>query len=198
MNRYKQPFSFLLQSTILISMTSCACTDPNKPLSHKNDEIAEADAVMPNAKPATAIKQAVAEIRSFEEGNIQGKVTFTKVLEGVRVVADVKGLKPGEHGFHIHEKGDCSGNGEGVGEHFNPSNSQHGGPDSMMRHVGDLGNLVADEKGNAHYEKVNTLISFEGKNSIIGRSIVIHSDPDDYRTQPAGNSGKKIACGVIK
>jgi Cu-Zn family superoxide dismutase len=113
-------------------------------------------------------------------------------------VADVDGLSPGKHGFHVHEFGDCSGDGSATGSHFNPTNSKHGGPDSRERHVGDLGNLVADETGYAHYERVDKIISLEGENSILGRSIVIHADPDDYTTQPTGASGTKIACGVIE
>jgi Cu-Zn family superoxide dismutase len=126
-------------------------------------------------------------------------VTFTKVPGGINIVADVDGLKPGKHGFHVHEHGDCSGtDGMKAGGHFNPTNSKHGGPDSPERHVGDFGNLEADENGHAHYERVDKLITFEGTNSILGKSIIIHADPDDYVTQPTGNAGARIGCGKIE
>lgn len=145
------------------------------------------------------MKRAVAIIKPIKGNQVQGKVTFKKVADGIRIVAEIDGLTPGKHGFHIHEFGDCGGeDGAAAGAHFNPTNQKHGGPDSEERHVGDLGNLVADEKGHAHYERVDKVISFEGNNSIIGRSVIIHADADDYKSQPAGASGAKIACGVIE
>jgi Cu-Zn family superoxide dismutase len=125
--------------------------------------------------------------------------TKNNKADGIQIVADLDGLSPGSHGFHIHEKGDCSGDDASLaGGHFNPTNAKHGGPDSAERHVGDLGNVIADKNGHAHYERLDKIISLKGPNSIIGRSVVIHSKEDDYKTQPAGNSGERIACGVIK
>jgi Cu-Zn family superoxide dismutase len=125
-------------------------------------------------------------------------VTFTKVKGGVQIIADIDGLTPGKHGFHVHEFGDCGKNGDAAGAHFNPTNQKHGGPDSPERHVGDFGNLEANSHGHAHYERIDKLIQLEGKNSIIGRSIMIHADEDDFTTQPTGASGARIGCGVIE
>lgn len=145
------------------------------------------------------VTQAKAEIRPAAGQQVKGTVTFEKVTGGVRVVADIEGLTPGKHGFHVHEKGDCSApDFSSVGAHFNPDNQPHGGPDSEKRHVGDLGNLKAGPDGKAHYDRVDTLISLNGDNSIVGRAVVVHSAPDDYVSQPAGNSGNKIGCGVIE
>ena len=149
--------------------------------------------------PEGGIKKAYAIISPTKNSNVHGRVIFTEAEEGIRIVADVTGLIPGPHGFHIHEHGDCSSlDGSATGGHFNPRNAKHGGPDSEERHVGDLGNLIADEKGHAHYDRVDNLITLNGEESIVGRSIVVHSEKDDFVSQPAGNSGRRLACGIIQ
>lgn len=144
------------------------------------------------------VKEAFVTLLPTENSNVRGKVTFTQEKEGVRIVADIQGLKPGLHGFHVHEHGDCSAHdGSSAGGHFNPTNKRHGGPESIEHHVGDLGNVLANDDGKAHYDQLNKEISLNGVNTIIGRSIVVHADPDDFKTQPAGNSGARLACGEI-
>lgn len=129
----------------------------------------------------------------------QGIVSFTKVEGGVKIVAEVHNLTPGSHGFHIHEFGDCSSpDGMSAGGHFNPKGSKHGAPDGLDRHAGDLGNLVADDQGVAHYERVDNVITLEGPDTIVGRSVVVHANADDFQTQPTGNAGGRVACGVIE
>jgi Cu-Zn family superoxide dismutase len=110
------------------------------------------------------------------------------------------GLTPGEHGFHVHEVGDCSApDATSAKGHFNPAGKQHGHHDGMDRHAGDMPNLKADAQGNASFSGELTLLSLgSDANGIVGRAVVIHADPDDYRSQPAGNSGKRVACGTIK
>jgi Cu-Zn family superoxide dismutase len=200
----KSLFSCLLSSSLLaLAVTSCACTDNRKPEANKDKtdnnnqkEVAQVTAVAP---VKTAVKKAVATVKPYADHNISGTITFTKVANGIQIVADVDGLTPGKHGFHVHEHGDCSGtDGMKAGGHFNPTNTKHGGPDSAERHVGDFGNLEADEDGHAHYDRVDTVITFEGTNSILDRSIIIHADPDDLVTQPTGNSGARVACGKIE
>lgn len=144
------------------------------------------------------IKKAVAVIYPTKGNTVSGKVTFTAVGGGVHIVADMEGLKPGDHGFHIHEFGDCSStNGSSAGDHYNPTNKRHGCPNNPDHHVGDMGNITANEKGKAHYDQINKDIKLGGQTSIIGRSVVIHEGADDCTTQPSGNSGAKIGCGVI-
>ncbi len=144
------------------------------------------------------INRAVCVLYPTQGNDVKGIVTFTKVDGGVRVVADLEGLAPGKHGFHIHEFGDAtSSDGTSAGGHFNPTNMEHGSPMSEMRHEGDMGNLEADASGKAHLEYVDKEISFEGLKSIIGRSVVVHAGVDDMKTQPTGNSGSRIAYGVI-
>ena len=147
---------------------------------------------------AAHAEKAVCELHGTKDSHVAGTVTFTQEKDGVRVVADVTDLAPGEHGFHIHEKGDCSApDASSAGGHFNPSGHKHGGPDAEERHAGDLGNLIADKSGKAHYDRVDKQLQLTGPNTIIGRSIIVHEKLDDLKTQPTGNAGARVACGVI-
>jgi Cu-Zn family superoxide dismutase len=131
---------------------------------------------------------------------VAGTLTFTEGSAGVRLRGEVRGLKAGaEHGFHIHEKGDCSApDATSAGGHFNPGGTAHGRHGAGAHHAGDLPSLVADANGVA---KVDALIAgitlLPGTTSATGRSVIVHRDPDDYVTQPTGNSGPRIACGVL-
>ena len=147
---------------------------------------------------AEPVTKAVAVLSPTKGSNVAGTVTFMKVEGGVRIVADVAGLKPGEHGFHIHEFGDCSApDATSAGGHFNPQHAQHGAPDAAARHAGDFGNLVADDSGKAHYERVDTIMTLDGANSVLGHAVIVHEKADDLKTQPTGNAGARVACGVI-
>jgi len=145
------------------------------------------------------VTYAVAMVHGLGDHKVNGKVTFTETSDGVEIVAELTGLQPGEHGFHVHEFGDCSmADGKCAGGHFNPTNQPHAGPDDAKRHVGDLGNIKADGQGNASYKRTDKVISLNGKNSIIGRSVIVHAKPDDFKTQqPPGNAGDRIGCGTI-
>lgn len=154
--------------------------------------------VQAGEKDHTMVKKAVAVIHPTEGNSVSGIVIFTKVDNGIKIVADISGLTPGKHGFHIHEYGDCSAaDGTSAGGHFNPENVKHGGPNDKVRHVGDLGNLDANKDGDAHYERVDDVIAFSGSHDIIGRGIIIHAGSDDLTTQPTGGAGARVACGVI-
>jgi Cu-Zn family superoxide dismutase len=131
-----------------------------------------------------------------------GSVRFTQQGDQLRIDADIAGLTPGVHGFHLHEKGDCSApDGTSAGGHFNPGNHQHGGPQNTAHHGGDFGNITADASGKAslHLSVPISQISLDAgaANSIVGRGLIVHADPDDFVTQPTGNSGKRLACGVV-
>src|SRR5258705_172220 len=129
-----------------------------------------------------------------------GTVTFTQSGDKVRVEGNISGLSPGVHGIHIHEKGDCSApDATSAGGHFNPSSKSHGGTSGAERHGGDLGNLTADNFGNAVLKvDVEGITAAPGApNSVVGRGLIVHADADDFKTQPTGNSGKRISCGVI-
>ena len=146
---------------------------------------------------AQDITRASATLESKSGSQVTGTVTFTKTGDEVRVVADIQGLKPGKHGFHIHEKGDCSAaDAASAGGHFNPTDQHHGGPATAEHHTGDLGNIEADASGKAHLDWKGKM-SLNGPDSIIGKSIVVHEKEDDLKSDPAGNSGARVACGVI-
>jgi superoxide dismutase, Cu-Zn family len=148
--------------------------------------------------PTEKILKAVCLLYPTQGNNVTGKVTFTPSGTGLKVVADIEGLTPGKHGFHIHECGDCSApDGTSAAGHFNPDMKMHSSPTDINRHEGDLGNIQADASGKAHLEYVDPMLSFEGAHSIIGRSVIIHKDEDDMKTQPTGNAGARVACGVI-
>jgi len=199
---------FLSSSLLAFAMTSCHCTDYRKPEAKngkgnqdKAEDVAQVITLESPKRESskTSVTKAVAEIHPYQDNKISGVVTFTEVEGGIKIVAKVHGLKSGKHGFHVHEHGDCSGtDGMAAGGHFNPTSSKHGGPDSLERHVGDFGNLEADSEGYAFYERIDKLIAFKGKNSILEKSVIIHADPDDFVTQPTGNSGPRIACGKIE
>ncbi len=147
----------------------------------------------------TEPKKAIALLKPTKGNRAQGVVSFTCTPEGTFIVADIDGLEPGKHGFHIHEYGDCSApDGSSTGGHFNPFGVKHGGPDSAFRHVGDLGNVVADTTGHAHFERYDQYVKLDGPHTIIGRSVAVHANADDYISQPSGNAGGRVACGIIE
>jgi superoxide dismutase, Cu-Zn family len=142
---------------------------------------------------------AVATLNPATGSNVRGKIFFIPDPGGVRVVGEVTGLTPGDHGFHIHEKGDCSApDATSAGGHYNPSQSQHGAPTDMARHAGDFGNIVADNSGVAKFAHVDKVIKLDGPNSIIGKAVIVHGKADDLKSQPAGNAGPRVACGVVE
>lgn len=143
-------------------------------------------------------KNAVAVIHGFGESHVKGVVHFTATEDGVAIRGQISGLKPGKHGFHIHEFGDVSSaDAKCHGNHFNPDKKKHGGPHSEERHVGDLGNITADESGKATINMTDKLIALSGPRSIVGRAVIIHGGEDDEKSDPAGNAGPRIAGGVV-
>ena len=148
-------------------------------------------------KPVTA----VAGMEPRSDSQVRGTVTFTELPRGgVAVKLDLTGVPEGVHGFHVHEKGDCSApDGTSAGGHFNPHGMQHAGPADMQRHAGDFGNVIAPATGVVKTELVLSGISLkEGEiDSALGRGLILHAKRDDLTTQPTGDAGGRIACGVI-
>jgi Cu-Zn family superoxide dismutase len=152
----------------------------------------------PAAKSAASSK-GISVLHPTAGNKVSGTVTFTPGADGVQVHAELMGLTPGKHGFHVHEFGDCSAaDASSAGAHFNPTNQPHAGPDAAARHEGDMGNVDADASGNAKLDYVDHQISLTNdQQSVIGRSVVVHAKADDLKSQPAGDSGARIACVVI-
>ena len=139
----------------------------------------------------------VATIAPTQGNTATGEVRFYKVEGGVRVVARLEGLAPGPHGFHLHEKGDCSApDAMSAGAHYNPGGAPHGAPqaDATHRHAGDLGNVEAGADGKATVDRVDPLLVYE---NLAGLAVLVHANADDLTSQPAGNAGPRVGCGVI-
>ncbi len=131
---------------------------------------------------------------------VSGIVRFTQQSDHVLIEARVAGLTPGPHGFHVHQLGDLSApDATSAGGHFNPMNHPHSNPDAKQRHVGDLGNLIANDAGVAVYRRMDTQVSLDPTSAafVVGRAIIVHAGHDDLTTQPTGAAGARVASGVI-
>jgi Cu-Zn family superoxide dismutase len=144
------------------------------------------------------IAKAVAVLHPTQGNDVSGTVVFTQMKNGVKVEADINGLSAGKHGFHVHEFGDCTApDATSAGGHYNPTGQPHAGPEQKNRHMGDLGNIEADNSGRAHYERVDSHLVLNGPDTIIGRGFIVHAGEDDLKSQPSGAAGPRVACGVI-
>jgi superoxide dismutase, Cu-Zn family len=153
-----------------------------------------------DATPTAAVTvKAMCSLSPASGSQVKGWVKFTQMKGYVLVEGDVTGLTQGKHGFHIHDKGDCSApDATSAGGHFNPTNQPHGVPNSTKSHMGDLGNIKADSTGHAKFSFKNKILQLSGDNTIVGRAIIVHANLDDEKTQPTGNAGARVACGVIQ
>lgn len=155
----------------------------------------------PAAKASAAdkpVEKAIAVLHPTKDSETTGTIVFEKSGDSVRVTGEVRGLTPGKHGFHIHEFGDCSApDATSAGGHFNPTDVPHGAPKGDKHHIGDLGNIEADDSGVAKVDVKADFLKFEGPTSILGRGLIVHAGEDDLKTQPTGDAGGRVACGVI-
>lgn len=206
--------SILLSSVLVVfGLASCKKGDDKKSEDSKKKPATEvkkteaSDKKVPT-EPAPEEKAADTEIKASAEmapksdSKVAGTVTFKMHGDKVWVEAKLSGLTPGEHGFHVHEKGDCSSaDGKSAGGHFNPGSTDHGGPDAEMHHAGDLGNIVANAEGVAELkvELPTSFLSLDPKadNNIVGRAVIVHGGTDDLKSQPSGAAGPRLGCGVI-
>ncbi|MET0280529.1 MAG: superoxide dismutase family protein [Steroidobacteraceae bacterium] len=163
-------------------------------------EVTEGAAPVAVETPGTTMAQAV--LASASGSKVAGQLNLTVGASGVVVAGELSGLTPNTvHGFHVHENGDCSApDASSAGAHFNPGHAAHGGPETAAKHLGDIPNVQSDAKGNA---VVNATISGAtlrdgGANDVFGKAVVVHAKRDDYKTQPSGDSGDRIACGVVR
>lgn len=132
--------------------------------------------------------------------NARGMVHFQDLGDGtIEVKVDLTGVPAGTHGFHVHDKGDCGDNGNAAGGHFNPTGAPHGAPDAASHHAGDFGNVTADANGEVHTTFTTHSITIKtGSTAVVGHAIILHANPDDLTSQPTGNAGARIACGVAE
>ncbi|MBY6036772.1 superoxide dismutase family protein [Fictibacillus nanhaiensis] len=181
---------------LIIALASCGNKTEDE---HKDHDMEESQATSSKVKGGSYIVNLV-----DTKGKKAGEATLTQTAEGVRVEVNATGLKPGEHGIHFHEKAVCTPpDFKSARGHFNPTDKKHGFLNPKGPHVGDMENITADESGVVHSEVLSTMVTLtEGKvNSLFingGTSLVIHEKADDYKTNPAGDSGDRVLCGVIK
>lgn len=185
---------FLVASSLSTFAFLAACSSTPKPAEPEPDRL---------------LSSATAKLEARSGSTVNGTVTFTertttfggKPMRMVDVRYDITGLVPGEtRGFHVHDVGDCSApDASSAGGHFNPGGHSHGAMDAPMSHAGDLGNITANPAGRAEGLITGLMkISLEpGADSILGRAVIVHEKTDDYTTQPTGNAGARVACGVI-
>jgi len=158
------------------------------------------DAVQP-VNPAMVlprVEKAVCVLLPVGDSEVSGVLMFEQQGNSVKVTGKVKGLEPGDHGFHVHQFGDLTDmeTGKSAGGHMDVGEHMHGKPSDKNRHTGDLGNITADENGVAEVEMTDKVIALNGVNSIVGRGFIVHAKPDDFG-QPTGNAGARVAIGVI-
>ena len=152
------------------------------------------------APPAPAGPQLTAMIEGRSGSALTGTATFTQISGAVHIVVDVNNAPEGVHAVHLHEKGDCSApDASSAGGHFNPTHMSHGSPDSPNHHAGDFGNMTVGADGHGHLELDSTVLTIApGEMSVSGHAVVVHAKADDMTTQPTGNAGGRIGCGVVK
>ena len=178
----------LMAAATAVFLTACGSTAPAKPAA-------------PTVLSVSMAKQAVVKLASASGSLVSGKVTAVPMADGVHLTGTVGGLPPNStHGFHVHEKGDCSAaDASSAGPHFNPLAAPHGKAEGGPHHAGDMDNVVANAEGvvtvNVHLSGVT--LGGGAVNDIVGRALVVHAAADDYSSQPAGNAGARVACGVI-
>ncbi|MFT3670255.1 MAG: superoxide dismutase family protein [Pseudoxanthomonas sp.] len=180
----------LLAAASALALAACSTT-PSTPT-----------ASAPNVPTTSTAKQAIAVLASASASRVSGSVTLVPMGKGLHLTGEVGGLPANStHAFHIHEKGDCSAaDASSAGPHFNPFNAAHGKAGSGAHHAGDMNNLTADAEGvakiNVHLEGVT--LGGGAVNDVAGRALIVHAAADDYASQPAGNAGARVACGIIK
>ncbi len=182
-----------LVTTLAAALAACASTAP---------QTATPDAPAMTKHNTSTAKQAIANLASASGSLVSGRLTLVPMGDGVHITGEIGGLQANSsHGFHIHEKGDCSAaDASSAGGHFNPAAKPHGRTGHGAHHAGDGDNLVADAQGvarvNAHFSGVS--LGGGSANDIAGRALIVHANADDYSSQPAGNAGARVACGVIR
>ncbi|SOD55388.1 superoxide dismutase family protein [Pseudoxanthomonas wuyuanensis] len=180
----------LMAAAAALSVAACS-TAPEKP----------PVAAVPEIPTTSTASEAVANLASASGSLVSGRVKLVPMGKGVHITGVVGGLPAGSsHGFHVHEKGDCSAaDASSAGAHFNPFNTAHGKAESGVHHAGDMDNIVADAEGVARIDVHVAGVTLGGGavNDIASRALIVHAAADDYRSQPAGNAGARVACGLI-
>lgn len=184
---------------LLVLAAACQPGEPEQP-EPETGGMASDDS-RPAERTQAAQQMAVAEISATEGHETAGTVKFTSEGDTVRVQGRITGLEPGAHGLHIHAKGDCSApDASSAGGHYSPGGDPHGSPRDLPEehHVGDLGNIVAGEDGSADVVAEDAEIRLSGPDSVVDKAVIVHAGRDDLESQPSGDAGARVGCGVIR
>ncbi|HEV8241285.1 MAG TPA: superoxide dismutase family protein [Thermoanaerobaculia bacterium] len=185
----------LLAAGVLLA----GCKKDNEQIVQDSENAYAAPTPSAEATPVPTVTNDIAAATLAGPGGVSGTITFTQEAGGVHVVARVEGAKAGKHGFHLHAGGVCEGDFKSAGDHFNPTNVAHGAPDAEPHHAGDFGNIEVGADGTGNADFTTSMLSLgEGANDAIGKAVILHGGADDLKTQPSGNSGPRIACGVVQ
>ncbi len=195
-----------------MQQTDAASKDPQRIENPQNNPVTDThaeetdDSVLNESGPAPtskhgSLKLAIAEIKPASGSDVNGSVSFKPGPDSELMQVEIKlsGLKSdSEHGIHIHESGDCSAaDGSSAGGHFNPYNVSHGAPDADAHHAGDMGNVTADAQGEVDTTLSFDFLTFSGPANILDKAVIVHSEGDDLKSDPAGDAGDRVGCGVI-
>lgn len=191
----KSPFRPILFAASVIALSACSSTPSTSGAPPAASSTATTPAAVSTAKAANV------NLASASASLVSGRLSVVPMRDGVHLTGEVGGLAPNStHAIHIHEKGDCSAaDASSAGGHFNPAGAPHGKVGSGAHHGGDMDNLVADAEGVAKVDVHASGVTLGGgaANDVAGRAVIVHASADDYRTQPTGNAGGRIACGII-
>lgn len=191
---------------LLVLLGACqpepAEPEPGEMSSQEADAMKDAQEAAANTKRSAPKRVAEVQLAATEGNRAGGTVRFLPENSTVRVEGKITGLEPGAHGLHIHANGDCSApDASSAGSHFSPSvDDPHGSPHALphQHHVGDLGNVTAGADGTAEVMVESPELKLSGPDSIIGKALIVHAGRDDFKSQPSGDSGARVGCGVIR
>ncbi len=197
--------TILLASAIALAMAACSSmpAGSNNMTSNTSNSMSSrsASASAPNLATTSTVNAASANLASASASLVSGKLSLMPMRDGVHLTGEVGGLPPNStHAIHIHENGDCSAtDASSAGGHFNPTRQPHGKVGTATHHAGDMNNIVANASGVARVDlhASGVVLGGNADNNAVGRAVVVHAAPDDYTSQPAGNAGARVACGVI-
>lgn len=188
----------LLALALILPLAACQPDAEDEPVMDDMTTGTEVGLATDVPGPTTEAEAALATLQG-PDGTSLGEVRFTRDAGGVRVEGHISGIEgSGPHGFHVHENGSCDAPSfESAGGHFNPTGAEHACPPTTPRHAGDLGNIEIGEDGGGHLELTTDLLSLEGESSVIGKAVIVHGHVDDCTSQPTGDAGPRLACGVV-